>query len=138
MSADKKIKIKTEITNLSNFTEACQQMELLLNKHIRLSEYSNCLHRMSFTFSLPKRKKINASHLRLINDEAKVYQLIKHPYFDKLEEDELHQIMVEELLETIFSLNSLDDNFEEYHFYNDVKRVFYRYGWFTRVIFPAA
>ena len=125
------------------FVSACTSMEHLLNKHIVLQNYSKKATKFNFTFTFLSPKDRFICYYKNIQstDEQtsiKINLPIEHPYFFELDQDTMHQYMIEVFLESAFVAATLDPTFKEKALFNDIKTLFYRYGWLTRIIFPAA
>lgn len=125
------------------FSAACSKMEHLLNKHISIQNYSRKITHLDFTFTFlsPKDRFIcYYKSLQNTNGQTslKINLPIEHPDFFELDEDTMYQYMIETFLESAFVASTIDSTFKEKALFNDIKILFYRYGWLTRIIFPAA
>ncbi len=135
--------INASRSNNRYFSAACSHMEQLLNQSIQIEDYSNLVSQFVFSFTFHNSKAHKIKEFKALQEEENktVLQIslaIDHPYFKHLDKDATQQYMIELFLESIFIGASLDASLQDAYLYNDVKRIFYRYGWFTRVIFPAA
>lgn len=135
--------VNTSSSNNRYFAAACIEMEALLNQFIQIENYSNLVNQLIFTFSFPDSKSHRIKEFKALQKEdhhtiLQISLTIDHPYFLHLDKENAQQYMIERFLEAIFIGVSLDHSLQDIHLYNDVKRIFYRSGWFTRVIFPAA
>ena len=131
--------INTTYQNNSYFLKACYQMEDLLNKHVQLTNYSNQLESFKLTFTGRHYEEKRITEFKLLKDgRLHVGLSTDHYYYDETDWDTLRQFMIERLLEALLVAGNMDETLKFQQIYNDVKSVFYRLGWFTRVIFPAA
>ena len=122
------------------FLVCCLKMERLLNRHIVFQNHSSVINGLNFSFILETNTRPKPVTSLSKKDTPSILHIqlpIDYPYFFELDEDNMKQVMIEVFLEAIFVAAEHDNSLDELYFYNEIKQVFYKNGWLTRVIFPA-
>lgn len=119
----------------------CADLTAVLQRSGTIRHYSQRLSAFSITFDiLPAARFGDSVHTSAHLDGGTLHLNIPiaHPHFLVLDEEELRQYLAELVLEAILIAAQYDGTLCAEEWYHSVKFHFYRRGWFTRLIFPAA